>query len=315
MLPVPVCHGGFAVNGIVALGIICPPVRTPAFFSGEGTFQHGTAQKRKGARQFADFLNACFQCLCIPHDTECVQQDTIHLHLSVRGKFGQKGFFGTGHIGGTDCFPAGSFRSNLSSIDRTQKRISTQTVCAMVLSAAFTGSVQIPHRSAVPLVHLNASHKVVDTRQNRNGFFANIFVQIGLTIIHQSSPLVFNYLFCINPALEPFSDADFRNDLKAFVSGETEVLSDAGLPHMTLSVCETDYPLLCYATALCERLTAAGADVTLKQYSETMLRSRAINGRYQLLLVSENTLDATALPDADILLLSAEEMEDPSCEN
>lgn len=57
MLPVPVCHGGFAVNGIVALGIICPPVRTPAFFSGEGTFQHGTAQKRKGARQFADFLN------------------------------------------------------------------------------------------------------------------------------------------------------------------------------------------------------------------------------------------------------------------
>ena len=61
-------------------------------------------------------------------------------------------------------------------------------------------------------------------------------------------------------------------------------------------------PLLCYATALCERLTAAGADVTLKQYSE-------------LLLVSENTLDATALPDADILLLSAEEMEDPSCEN
>lgn len=134
-----------------------------------------------------------------------------------------------------------------------------------------------------------------------------------------AAPLEGNYLFCINPALEPFSDADFRNDLKAFVSGETEVLSDAGLPHMTLSVCETDYPLLCYATALCERLTAAGADVTLKQYSETMLRSRAINGRYQLLLVSENTsentLDATALPDADILLLSAEEMEDPSCEN
>ena len=72
-----------------------------------------------------------------------------------------------------------------------------------------------------------------------------------------AAPLEGNYLFCINPALEPFSDADFRNDLKAFVSGETEVLSDAGLPHMTLSVCETDYPLLCYATALCERLTAA----------------------------------------------------------
>ena len=75
------------------------------------------------------------------------------------------------------------------------------------------------------------------------------------------------------------------------------------------------FPLLRYATALCERLTAAGADVSLKQHSETMLRSRAINGRYQLLLVSENMLDATALPDADILLLSAEEMEDPSCEN
>ena len=100
-----------------------------------------------------------------------------------------------------------------------------------------------------------------------------------------AAPLEGNYLFCINPELESFSDADFRNDLKAFVSGETEVLFDAG------------------------------ADVTLKQHSETMLRSRAINGRYQLLLVSENMLDATALPDADILLLSAEEMEDPSCEN
>ena len=119
-----------------------------------------------------------------------------------------------------------------------------------------------------------------------------------------AAPLEGNYLFCINPELESFSDADFRNDLKAFVSGETEVLFDAGLPHMTLSVCKTDYPLLRYATALCERLTAAGADVTLKQHSETMLRSRA-----------ENMLDATALPDADILLLSAEEMEDPSCEN
>ena len=39
------------------------------------------------------------------------------------------------------------------------------------------------------------------------------------------------------------------------------------------------------------------------------------NTQHQLLLVSENTLDATALPDADILLLSAEEMEDLSCEN
>lgn len=35
-----------------------------------------------------------------------------------------------------------------------------------------------------------------------------------------AAPLEGNYLFCINPALEPFSDADFRNDLKAFVSGE-----------------------------------------------------------------------------------------------
>ncbi|MFR8283016.1 MAG: DUF6921 family protein [Faecalibacterium sp.] len=27
-----------------------------------------------------------------------------------------------------------------------------------------------------------------------------------------AAPLEGNYLFCINPALEPFSDADFRND-------------------------------------------------------------------------------------------------------
>ena len=162
MLPVPVCHGSFAVNGIIALWIICPPVRAPAFFSGKGAFQHGTTQKRKCAGQLADFLNARFQCLRTPHDTECVQQNTIHLHLSIRGKIGQKGFFGTGHIGGAGCFLTGSFRSDLPSIDRTQKGISTQTVCAVVLSAAFTGSVQIPHRSAVPLVHLNAAHKVMD---------------------------------------------------------------------------------------------------------------------------------------------------------
>lgn len=80
MLPVPVCHGSFAVNGIIALWIICPPVRAPAFFSGKGAFQHGTTQKRKCAGQLADFLNARFQCLRTPHDTECVQQNTIHLH-------------------------------------------------------------------------------------------------------------------------------------------------------------------------------------------------------------------------------------------
>lgn len=88
MLPVPVCHGGFAVNGIVALGIICPPVRTPAFFSGEGTFQHGTAQKRKGARQFADFLNARFQCLCMQNIVIALGIKSVFLVLGALGMAG-----------------------------------------------------------------------------------------------------------------------------------------------------------------------------------------------------------------------------------
>ncbi len=88
-----------------------------------------------------------------------------------------------------------------------------------------------------------------------------------------AAPLEGNYLFCINPALEPFSDADFRNDLKAFVSGETEVLSDAGLPHMTLSVCETDYPLLCYATALFDSFKVSGrGELHLSVLIENMRR-------------------------------------------
>ena len=60
-----------------------------------------------------------------------------------------------------------------------------------------------------------------------------------------------------------------------------------------LYVSETDYPLVSYAKKLCDRLKQAGFSVDLKEYSNTMMLSRVVSGKYDVFLASDDFIDVT----------------------
>ena len=115
-----------------------------------------------------------------------------------------------------------------------------------------------------------------------------------------SAQLEGSYIFCMNPLLDKLSDEDIREQLKAFVT-DTELSFD-------IYVSETDYALIRYADSLCERLNDAGADVHIKQYSGTMLRSRAVSGKYEAFLSESDLVSTDALENADYIILDSAEM-------
>lgn len=109
-----------------------------------------------------------------------------------------------------------------------------------------------------------------------------------------SAQLEGSYIFCMNPLLDKLSDEDIREQLKAFVTGKTDSI-------------RTDTELR-YADSLCERLNDAGADVQIKQYSGTMLRSRAVSGKYEAFLSESDLVSTDALENADYIILDSAEM-------
>lgn len=116
------------------------------------------------------------------------------------------------------------------------------------------------------------------------------------------------YIFCINPSADGLADETIRTDLENFISGKTSSLQAADTIDFYMYVPETDYALVRYAKALCERLEKSGADVTLKERSNTMLRSRAVSGRYETFLAAQDLLDAEDLSQADFIVLDSTEM-------
>ena len=116
------------------------------------------------------------------------------------------------------------------------------------------------------------------------------------------------YIFCINPSVDNLSDADVREQLKAFVSGQTDGISTDTELSFDIYVSETDYALEKYAESLCKKLNDAGADVQVKQYSDTMLRSRAVSGKYKVFLAESDLVNIDALENADYIIIDSSEM-------
>ena len=108
-----------------------------------------------------------------------------------------------------------------------------------------------------------------------------------------SAQLEGSYIFCMNPLLVTGKTDSIRTD--------TELSFD-------IYVSETDYALIRYADSLCERLNDAGADVQIKQYSGTMLRSRAVSGKYEAFLSESDLVSTDALENADYIILDSAEM-------
>ena len=119
-----------------------------------------------------------------------------------------------------------------------------------------------------------------------------------------SAQLEGSYIFCMNPLLDKLSDEDIREQLKAFVTGKTDSIRTDTELSFDIYVSETDYALIRYADSLCERLN----DVQIKQYSGTMLRSRAVSGKYEAFLSESDLVSTDALENADYIILDSAEM-------
>ena len=81
-----------------------------------------------------------------------------------------------------------------------------------------------------------------------------------------------------------------------------------GFVHDAVTVDETDYPLVSYAKKLCDRLKQAGFSVDLKEYSNTMMLSRVVSGKYDVFLASDDFIDVTTLSQMDYMIMDSEEM-------
>ena len=104
---------------------------------------------------------------------------------------------------------------------------------------------------------------------------------------------------------------DTRNKLKELALDDSET-NETDLMKTDISfrlyVSETDYPLVSYAKKLCDRLKQAGFSVDLKEYSNTMMLSRVVSGKYDVFLASDDFIDVTTLTQMDYMIMDSEEM-------
>lgn len=129
----------------------------------------------------------------------------------------------------------------------------------------------------------------------------------------EAAELEGSYVFAMNASAEGLENEAVRERLKNIVSGGTQTSNTENAAGETgvkfhIYVSRSDYALKKYARTLCKRLRQAGADVEIREYNNTMLRSRILSGRYQAFLASEDLLDVTALKQADAIVLDSEKM-------
>lgn len=126
--------------------------------------------------------------------------------------------------------------------------------------------------------------------------------------VQASAQLEGSYIFGINTMSDALADEHIREVLKEAVLGAAEENLIETEISFRLYVPETDYALVRYAEKLCERLEQSGAAVDLIEYSNTMLLSRVISGKYDVFLTSEDFMDFTTLEQADWMIMGSEEM-------
>lgn len=117
-----------------------------------------------------------------------------------------------------------------------------------------------------------------------------------------------SYIFCINPDTNKLLNSSISGELKKFMIGESDSLpAMKDFPHI-LYVSDDDTALLKYAKMLCEKLDMVGVEVELRTFSDTMLRSRIVSGRYEMFLASENLVDMNQWDANEYLVLDSSEM-------
>ena len=115
----------------------------------------------------------------------------------------------------------------------------------------------------------------------------------------------------VNMMSDGLDNENTRNKLKELALDDSET-NETDLMKTDISfrlyVSETDYPLVSYAKKLCDRLKQAGFSVDLKEYSNTMMLSRVVSGKYDVFLASDDFIDVTTLTQMDYMIMDSEEM-------
>jgi len=126
-----------------------------------------------------------------------------------------------------------------------------------------------------------------------------------------SAQLEGSYVLGINMMSDGLDNENARNKLKELALDDSET-NETDLMKTDISfrlyVPETDYPLVGYAKKLCDRLKQAGFFVDLKEYSNTMMLSRVVSGKYDVFLASDDFIDVTTLTQMDYMIMDSEEM-------
>ena len=119
-----------------------------------------------------------------------------------------------------------------------------------------------------------------------------------------SAQLEGSYVLGINMMSDGLDNENTRNKLKELALDDSET-NETDLMKTDISfrlyVSETDYPLVSYAKKLCDRLKQAGFFVDLKEYSNTMMLSRVVSGKYDVFLASDDFIDVTTLTQMDYM--------------
>lgn len=127
----------------------------------------------------------------------------------------------------------------------------------------------------------------------------------------KSKKLEGSYVLGINMMSDGLDNENTRNKLKELALDDSET-NETDLMKTDISfrlyVSETDYPLVSYAKKLCDRLKQAGFSVDLKEYSNTMMLSRVVSGKYDVFLASDDFIDVTTLSQMDYMIMDSEEM-------
>ena len=106
-----------------------------------------------------------------------------------------------------------------------------------------------------------------------------------------SAQLEGSYVLGINMVSDGLDNENTRNKLKELALDDSETN-------------ETDL----MKTDISFRFKQAGFSVDLKEYSNTMMLSRVVSGKYDVFLASDDFIDVTTLTQMDYMIMDSEEM-------
>ena len=97
------------------------------------------------------------------------------------------------------------------------------------------------------------------------------------------------------------TESTLQSEIIAICSGK-----DTGTENENGNIClfipESDSKANSFAKEISERLETSGFDTEVRQYSDTMLRSRIISRKYDIFIAAEELIDSDLLHDTDYII-------------